>query len=77
MSTAAASMLAKYLEAEQAVLGGKTITFQGRSMGMENLQEIRAGRREWEARLAQENRRASCRPSIGGMSFSVASFGDR
>ena len=76
MSTAA-NMLAKYLEAEQAVLAGKTITFQGRSMGMENLQEIRAGRREWEARLAQETRRASCRPSIGGMSFSVASFGDR
>jgi len=70
-------MLAKYLDAELAVLSGKTITFQGRSMGMENLQEIRAGRREWEARVAQESRAASGRPSIGGMSFSVASFGDR
>lgn len=70
-------MVAEYVRAEQAVLAGKSITFQGRSMAMENLQEIRAGRREWEARLAQENRRASCHPSIGGMSFSVASFGDR
>lgn len=75
--TTAAKMLAEYLRAELAVLAGKTITFQGRSMGMENLQEIRAGRSEWEARVAQESRVANCRPSIGGMSFSVASFGDR
>lgn len=67
-------MLAKYLEAEQAILAGKTITFQGRSMGMENLNEIRTGRREWEQRVAQEARRSVGRPSIGGMSFSVASF---
>lgn len=73
----AATMLAEYLKAEQAVLAGKTITFQGRSMGMENLQEIRAGRREWEARIAQEARVARGRPSIGGMSFSVASFAGR
>lgn len=72
-----ATMLAENLKAEQAVLAGKTITFQSRSMGMKNLQEIRAGCREWEARVAQEARVASVRPSIGGMSFSVASFGDR
>ena len=75
--TTAATMVSEYMKAEVAVLAGKTITFQGRSMGMENLQEIRAGRREWEARVAQENRVTSGRPSIGGMSFSVASFGDR
>ncbi|MDY0965419.1 hypothetical protein [Massilia sp. CFBP9026] len=75
--TTAATIVSEYVRAEIAVLAGKTITFQGRSMGMENLQEIRAGRREWEARVAQEKRAASGRPSIGGMSFSVASFGDR
>lgn len=75
--TTAAEMVAKYMEAEANVLAGKSITFQGRSMSMENLQEIRAGRREWEARVAQQSRVASCRPSIGGMSFSVAGFGDR
>jgi hypothetical protein len=67
-------MLAKYLEAEMAVLAGKTITFQGRSMGMENLNEIRAGRKEWEQKAAQQAGRAVCRPTIGGMPFSVASF---
>lgn len=77
MTTSAALMLAKYLEAEQAILAGKTISFQGRSMGLEDLAEIRKGRQEWEGRLAQEQRVANCRPSIGGMSFSVASFGDR
>ncbi len=75
--TTAATMLAEYMKAELAVLAGKTITFQGRSMGMENLQEIRAGRQEWEARIAQDARKASGQPSIGGMSFSVASFGER
>lgn len=75
--TTAATMVSEYMKAEVAVLAGKTITFQGRSMGMENLQEIRAGRREWEARVAQEKLAASGGPSIGGMSFSVASFGDQ
>lgn len=75
--TTAATMVAKYLEAEAALLAGKSVTFQGRSMSMENLQEIRAGRREWEARVAQEFRVAGRRASIGGMSFSVTSFGDR
>ena len=75
--TTAATMVAEYMKAELAILAGKTITFQGRSMSMENLQEIRAGRLEWEARVAKQSRVASCRPSIGGMSFSVASFGDR
>lgn len=74
--TTSAQILAKYLEAEQAILAGKTISFQGRSMGMEDLAEIRKGRQEWEARVAQENRGASRRPSIGGMSYSVARFGD-
>lgn len=72
-----ATMVSEYMKAELAVLAGKTISFQGRSMGMENLEKIRAGRREWEARVAQESRVASCLPSIGGMSFSVASFGGR
>jgi hypothetical protein len=75
--TTVADMLSKYLEAEMAVLAGKTVTFQGRSMGMENLNEIRAGRREWEARVAQEQGRAAGRPAIGGMSFSVANFAGR
>lgn len=75
--TTAAEMLSTYLNAELAVLAGKTITFQGRSMSMENLNEIRAGRREWEARVAQGLRAAGGQPTIGGASFSVASFAGR
>lgn len=67
-------MLAEYLKAEAAVLAGKTITFQGRSMGMEDLDKIRAGRREWEQKVNQAAGRSAGRPSFGGMPFSVASF---
>jgi hypothetical protein len=67
-------MLAKYLEAELAILAGKTITFQGRSMGMEDLDKIRSGRKEWEQRVAQEAGQRTGRPSFGGRPFSVASF---
>jgi hypothetical protein len=70
-------MLQLYFDAEKAVLAGKTITFQGRSMGMEDLAEIRKGRQEWEQRVNQELGNTAGRPSIGGMSFSIASFGDR
>jgi hypothetical protein len=74
MSVTASEMLAKYLEAEVAVLAGKSITFNGRSMTMENLAEIQKGRREWEQRVNQQAGRTSGRPSFGGMQFSVASF---
>ncbi|MFP0138351.1 hypothetical protein [Escherichia sp. WS1265] len=35
-----------------AVLDGKSVTFNGQQMTMENLSEIRQGRQEWERRLA-------------------------
>lgn len=41
-----------YTEAEMAVLDGKSVTFNGQQMTMENLSEIRQGRQEWERRLA-------------------------
>ncbi|HEN3373646.1 TPA: primosomal replication protein PriB/PriC domain protein [Yersinia enterocolitica] len=40
-----------YLEAELAVLRGKSVSFNGQSMTMENLEEIRKGRKEIEERL--------------------------
>ncbi|OKU81021.1 hypothetical protein, partial [Escherichia coli] len=36
---------------EMAVLDGKSVTFNGQQMTMENLSEIRQGRQEWERRL--------------------------
>ena len=44
-------MVDRYIEAELEILDGKTVTMNGRTMGMENLNEIRHGRQEWERRL--------------------------
>ncbi|WP_279025120.1 hypothetical protein [Gibbsiella quercinecans] len=46
------NMIQAYLGAERAVLAGKSITFNGQAMTMENLSEIRAGRESWERRLS-------------------------
>ncbi len=46
------AMIQRYMEAEMAVLDGKSVTFNGQQMTMENLSEIRQGRQEWERRLA-------------------------
>lgn len=45
-------MLNGYIAAEKAVLQGKSITFNGQQMTMENLSEIRKGRQEWARELA-------------------------
>ncbi|VCY91022.1 hypothetical protein BANRA_00005 [Escherichia coli] len=39
------AMIQRYTEAEMAVLDGKSVTFNGQQMTMENLSEIRQGRR--------------------------------
>ena len=46
------NMIQRYRDAEMAVLDGKSVTFNGQQMTMENLSEIRRGRQEWERRLA-------------------------
>ena len=69
--TTASDMLAAYLAAESAILLGKTIAFQGRTVGYENLAEIRKGRAECERRVAVERNGGA---AFGGMSFSVARF---
>lgn len=40
------SMIELYLQAERDVLAGKQVTFQGRTVTSENLNELRSGRRE-------------------------------
>lgn len=47
----AQSMLALYEQAEMAVLKGQAHSFNGRSVTMANLSEIRQGRKEWEKRV--------------------------
>lgn len=72
--TIATDMLAKYLEAETALLAGKTVQFAGRTHTMESLEMIQKGRREWEGKVAAENAAAAGVPRMGGMGYSVARF---
>jgi hypothetical protein len=69
--TIATDMVTKYLEAEAALLLGKTVSFGDRTLTVENLSEIRKGRHEWERRVAAEQ---SGGASFGGLSYSVARF---
>jgi hypothetical protein len=69
--TTATDMLASYMAAESAILTGKTIQFNGRTLTNENLSEIRKGRQEWERRVAVEQGRAR-----SGLGYSIATFGD-
>jgi len=52
----AQATLAEYLAAESAVLRRKRYSIGGREMTFEDLDKIRAGRKEWEAKVnALEN----------------------
>ncbi|MCG9940293.1 hypothetical protein AB7185_04385 [Providencia rettgeri] len=48
-------MMDVYLKAEMEILQGKSVTFNGQSMTMENLSEIRKGREYWERRYSQSS----------------------
>lgn len=52
--TQAQQMVQRYIEAELAVLDGRTFTLRGRTLGREDLGKIREGRQEWERRVAAE-----------------------
>ena len=68
--TTAQQMLEKYMEAELAVLDGRSITFNGRTLTMVDLAQIRTGRLEWERRVNAETQAA-----MGGRSgHSLATF---
>lgn len=60
MSTAT-DMLARYTEAEQAILLGQSVVWQGRSLTYADLEKIQNGRREWEARVQAEQAQAAGR----------------
>lgn len=73
MSTAT-DMLAAYLAAEEAILAGKTATIGDHSFGYEDLEKVRAGRLEWERRVAVETRQAA--GDYGSARCQLASFSD-
>lgn len=58
MAVKAKQMVERYLEAEMSLLEGKSVQFGGRTLTMENLGQIREGRKEWERRAAAEASRA-------------------
>jgi hypothetical protein len=74
-------MLARYVAAEEAVLEGKEVRLSPPNGGFdrvwrsEDLAEIRAGRQEWERKVADMQAVASGAPTFGGVRFGVASFG--
>jgi len=70
--TDATDMHALYIAAEQAVLEGKTVSISGQSLGMEDLDKIRAGRKEWAQKVSAEAMRGKSTPTIGGRTFSKA-----
>ncbi len=69
--TIATDMLAAYMAAEVAVLQGKEATIGDRKLRFEDLAEIRAGRKEWEAKASTEIAAVNKVPSIGGLRFST------
>ncbi|KDM92889.1 hypothetical protein EA58_03800 [Photobacterium galatheae] len=45
-------MIEACIQAELDVLDGKSTTFEGRTLTLENLSDIRKARQEWETKLA-------------------------
>jgi len=76
MSTAT-EMLAKYLAAEAAILEGKEVRLNGRVLRREDLDLVREGRKEWEAKVAAEEAAAKGTPTVGGLGFSLARLDGR
>ena len=63
-------MVNLYIQAEKSVLLGKEITINGRSMEYEDLDLIRAGRKEWQKKVDQE----AAKTGGGSSTFSLADF---
>jgi len=59
----ATDMLAKYTDAEAAILSGQEVRFGDRHLTRANLTEVQQGRREWQQRV-----NAEARISAGGTS---------
>lgn len=68
----ATEMLAAYIAAETAVLEGKEYRLGDRTLGMADLSQIQAGRREWQSAVNSESARTRGVATIGGLGFAVA-----
>lgn len=76
--SATTDMRDAYIAAELAILKGQSYRFGDRILTLANLQEIRAGRREWEQRASVEARLAASQgqANSGPLSTYGADFGE-
>jgi hypothetical protein len=74
----AQTMVSAYLAAEKQLLLGKEVRMGGpgldRWLRLEDLPEIRAGRKEWEARATALQASTSATPTFAGLRYSLADF---
>lgn len=70
MSTAT-DMLAAYIAAETAVLGGQSYTINGHSFSRADLGKLQEGRQYWQGEVNKETAAAT-----GSKSYAVADFTD-
>lgn len=69
--TEAQDMLNRYTEAEKTLLEGKSYQWGERRLSFEDLSEIRAGRREWQARVDAEDSKSNPASAarVGGVAY--------
>ena len=76
----AQAMVTAYTQAELQILAGKEVRMGGpgidRWLRFEDLEQVRAGRKEWEAKVKTLQTTASGAPTLGGLSYSVANLAD-
>ena len=76
----AQAMVTAYTQAELQILAGKEVRMGGpgidRWLRFEDLGEVRAGRKEWEAKVNAMQATAGGAPTLGGLSYSVANLAD-
>ena len=74
----AQQMVSLHTEAIKQLLLGKEVRMGGpgldRWLRFEDLGEVRAGRKEWEARVKSLTQSTSGAPTFGGLSYSLADF---
>jgi hypothetical protein len=70
MPTVAQIMLQAYMDAEVKILKGQSVRMGERDLTLANLEEVRAGRREWEGKVTTETVAAQGQSSL----YAVADF---
>lgn len=74
----AQAMVAAYTQAEAQILLGKEVRIGGagtdRMFKHEDLAQVRAGRKEWEVRVASLQSTAAGAPTFGGRGYGLANF---